>query len=805
MDSGAAAVVAGRAAPYAGDGLPDAGLFQAVLDASPRQIAVLDVAGHVIATNARWRDDPARVDDPVSHGLFLEGRYLDACIRERDGGVAIFTAWVEGLQDVLAGRQAQCTLEYVRRSDGRHIRTTATRCGGGYAAVVLSREDVTDTRRTEGYLARQADELRRLALVAERTSNSVAITDAARRIVWVNRGFTRLTGYAASDAVGRDLQDFLSCNRSDPATVANLRVSLKRGTGTRCELLGCDANGREYWSDLDVQPLAAADGRLDGFIAVQADITKQVLLRRGLMASEQRLRVTIDGANLGLYDMDLARGTVAFDTSWARLLGYEPGEVGSLEGRWYELVHPDDRDWLRDLVAASRARREPACRAEYRARHKDGRWLWLHDSARVVASNPAGEATRVVGVIFDITARKETEAENRLVAERLSIAAQAAQFGVWDYDLAARRYQWDDRMREIYGVCGRTTDEIRAAFLSVHPDDVGSLRTLIDDCLQQGKQFHAEYRIIRPDGELRHLEVWGDVQQGSDGRFTRAVGVTADITARVRKEQDRQQSQRLESIGQLAAGIAHEINTPTQYITDNIRFLADAFAGVQRLLSALQGGADGSPQLAALLADVDAGYLAAEVPRALDQSLEGIGRVAGIVRAMNEFSHPAAERVPVDLNRAIQSTVVVATNEWKYVADLRTELDAALPPVPVRPGEFNQAVLNLVVNAAHAIAAGQQEGGARGLITVRTRQVAGFAEVSVTDTGCGIPADLQARIFEPFFTTKPIGKGTGQGLAIARGIATRHGGTLGVESTPGRGSTFTLRLPLQPGITGAAE
>lgn len=797
MDSGAAAVVAGRTAPEAGDGLPDAGLFQAVLDASPRQIAVLDAAGQVIATNARWRDDPARVDDPVSHGLFLEGRYLEACIRERDAGVAVFAGWVDGLQDVLAGRQHECALEYVRRSDGRHIRTTATRCGAGYAAVVLSREDVTDSRRTREYLVRQADELRRLALVAERTSNSVAITDAGRRIVWVNRGFTRLTGYTESDVIGQDLHDFLTCSRSDASTVANLRVSLRRGTGTRCELLGCDANGREYWSDLDVQPLAGADGRVDGFIAVQADITKQVLLRRGLMASEQRLRVTIDGANLGLYDIDLTRGTVTLDASWARVLGYAPDALGDSDSQWYELVHPDDRDRLRDLVTESRARREPGCRAEYRARHQDGRWLWVHDSARVVATGPAGEPTRVVGVIFDITARKEAEAESRRIAERLSLAAQAAQFGVWDYDLGSDRYQWDDRMRQIYGVPGHDTAAIKAAFRSVHPDDLGALRSQIEACLQLGRQFHTEYRIVRPDGELRYLEVWGDMQAGADGRFTRAVGVTADVTERVRKQQDRQQSQRLESIGQLTAGIAHEINTPTQYISDNIRFVRDSLADVQRLLARLPGLACDHPELGALLADIDAGYLAKELPRALEQSLEGIDRVTGIVRGMKEFSHPVAERLPLDLNRAIQSTVVVATNEWKYVADLRTELDPALPLVPVRHSEFNQVVLNLVVNAAHAIESGRQPDAPRGLITVRTRQAGDWAEVAVTDTGCGMAPDLQARIFEPFFTTKPIGQGTGQGLAIAREIALRHGGTLDVESAPGLGSTFTLRLPLQ--------
>jgi PAS domain S-box-containing protein len=794
MNSGAVVAVGGLATPVVGQRLPDAGLLQAILDASPQQIAALDGDGRVIATNARWREQPVVLDDPVSEGLFLEGRYLEGCIRERDAGSANFAGWVEGLQEVLAGTRPQCTLEYVRRADGRSIRTTATRCGG-YAAVMLIREDVTDTRRTQEHLARQADELRRLALVAERTSNSVAITDASRRIVWVNHGFTRLTGYRSGEAVGRELNEFLVCDQSDPATVANLRVSLRRGTGTRCELLCRDAHGREYWTDLDIQPLTGGDGRIDGFIAVQSDITKQALLRQGLMASEQRLRVTIDSANLGLYDIDLARGRVTYDASWARLLGYAPGEVANLERSWDELVHPDDRGWLREVIAASRARHEPACRAEYRARRKDGRWVWLHDSACVVQSDPFGAPTRVVGVVLDITDRKEAEAEARRTAERLSLAADAACLGVWDYDLARDHYQWDDRMRAIYGVAARTTAEIKSAFGLLHPDDRAHVYRAIERAMATGESLHTLYRIVRADGQVRHLESWTTMQRGVDGHLTRLVGVTADVTERVRREQDRQHSQRLESIGQLAAGIAHEINTPTQYIGDNMRFLKSAFADLQALLTAGEGGADGA----------GVAWLAREIPQAIDQSLEGIERVAGIVRAMKDFSHPAAERVPVDLNRAIRSTIVVATHEWKHVADVRTELDPDLPAVPVRPGEFNQVVLNLVVNAAHAIAAAGPAAASRGVITVRTACRDGWAEVSVTDTGCGMSPEVQARIFEPFFTTKPVGEGTGQGLAIARHIAARHGGTLAVDSAPGAGSTFTLRLPLDvPGGESAA-
>jgi signal transduction histidine kinase len=189
-------------------------------------------------------------------------------------------------------------------------------------------------------------------------------------------------------------------------------------------------------------------------------------------------------------------------------------------------------------------------------------------------------------------------------------------------------------------------------------------------------------------------------------------------------------------------------------------------------------------------------YLRGEIPRAIGESLAGVERVSTIVRAMKDFSHPGTEeKTPVDLNRAIESTITVARNEWKYVAELETSFDASLPPVPCLPGEFNQVVLNLIVNAAHAIAAKSSE--AKGRIQVRTRRDAGWADIRVTDSGTGIPEKVRRRIFEPFFTTKEVGKGTGQGLAIARSVVVdKLGGTISFETETGRGTTFIVRLPL---------
>lgn len=269
------------------------------------------------------------------------------------------------------------------------------------------------------------------------------------------------------------------------------------------------------------------------------------------------------------------------------------------------------------------------------------------------------------------------------------------------------------------------------------------------------------------------------------------------------------QARRLEAIGRLAAGIAHEINTPTQYIGDNLRFLKEPFTALLDLLAKygrLAAVAREKGLTPELLAEIEAAekavdldYLTQEIPQAIGQSLEGVARVTAIVRAMKEFSHPGtAEKTTFDINHGIRSTVTVSRNEWKYVAELETDLDDSLPAIPCLPDEFNQVILNLIINAAQAIAEkiGGGEGG-KGRIVITTRRVGDWAEIRVADDGPGIPATLRDKVFEPFFTTKEVGQGTGQGLAIARAvIVKKHGGQLDFLSEEGKGATFIIRLPL---------
>jgi len=369
--------------------------------------------------------------------------------------------------------------------------------------------------------------------------------------------------------------------------------------------------------------------------------------------------------------------------------------------------------------------------------------------------------------------------------------------------------RWNQMAGKVFGgaaaqTCGKLLEEA-----GIHWD-WDRVRRGIRACREEGVSIRVDdVPFVRTNGKdgvlgltIHPLTRDGDVFLG----FT-IIG--ADITERKNLEKQLTQAQKLRSIGQLASGIAHEINTPTQYVSDNTRFLKDAFADLMDvvtqqagLLRAARSGSVSPEVIRAVdesIRRADLDYLTHEIPLAIGHTLEGIDRIAKIVRAMKEFAHPGREdKVPADLNKIVETTLTVARNEWKYVADLVTDFVRSLPEVSCHPGEINQVILNLVVNAAHAIEDQVKQGRMpKGVITVVTRRKDGWAEIQISDTGGGIPEAIRPRIFDPFFTTKEPGRGTGQGLAICHPvIVDKHGGRIFFESEVGRGTTFTINLPL---------
>jgi signal transduction histidine kinase len=319
-------------------------------------------------------------------------------------------------------------------------------------------------------------------------------------------------------------------------------------------------------------------------------------------------------------------------------------------------------------------------------------------------------------------------------------------------------------------------------------------------------------RCARPDGEPAELGLT-IIPFGNGILYGLQTVISgADITERRVLEEQLARAQKMQAIGHLAAGIAHEISTPAQFVGDNTHFLKEAFDDLQRIMGALQtlatvvrigdSPAEALQEADAAIRDLDLAYLQEEVPLAIDHILEGVGRISKIVRSMKFFAHPGdLKKAPLDINEAIESTIVISRNVWKYVAEVDTDLDPDLPPVPGQRGEINQVFLNLITNAADAIAEKQdREEAVKGRIRIRTRRRDDGVEVCFQDSGAGIPETIRNQVFDLFFTTKEEGVGSGQGLAIAHSvIVDKHGGLLTFESEPGKGTTFIIRLPVEGG------
>jgi len=361
------------------------------------------------------------------------------------------------------------------------------------------------------------------------------------------------------------------------------------------------------------------------------------------------------------------------------------------------------------------------------------------------------------------------------------------------------------------GIVGLTGEQLvgKPAWELADVDSGGFRATMESLAAARITSDHGHCRLVSGRGEHVLADINSTAVNGIDGRPAFLAIVVEDVTEKTRLEVELRHSQKLESVGRLAAGIAHEINTPIQFVGDNVTFLAGAFESLLALCRTYQGLCDRAVTMPLSPEDIgqrakdeelaDLEYIAANIPMSIASTIDGVGRVAGIVQSMKAFAHPdGAERTIADINSAMRNTLVVATNELKYVATVETEY-GDLQPISCFLSDLNQVFLNLLVNAAHAIADVVGGSGQRGVIRVKTYVEPEHAVIAISDTGTGIPKAVQPKVFDPFFTTKGVGRGTGQGLALAHSVVVeQHGGTITFETEVGKGTTFFIRIPLLP-------
>jgi two-component system NtrC family sensor kinase len=353
---------------------------------------------------------------------------------------------------------------------------------------------------------------------------------------------------------------------------------------------------------------------------------------------------------------------------------------------------------------------------------------------------------------------------------------------------------------------GYTQEELKrtVSFQQIHPDDRSLVTQTAQHALKTGVGQIVEYRMQRKDGTYVTLESHGSFIRDASGEIEAMVISARDVSDR----RMAMQNEKLSAIGQLAAGIAHEINTPVQYVSDNIAFLSDIWnqldAAMAFCLTPAHASITSDQRLSGAITSAgppeDWDWLRHEVPKAISQSLEGIRRMSKILGAMRRFSHTGGgEREQVDLNEALDATLTIAQNQIKHIADVQTDFQPNLPRLECHADEMNQVFLNLIVNATHAIReAPKKQARDRGKLIIRTRQIGKDVQIEIQDNGTGIPLAVQARVFDPFFTTKEVGEGTGQGLAICHDIVVqKHRGNIWFDTELDKGTTFFVRIPLR--------
>jgi two-component system NtrC family sensor kinase len=501
----------------------------------------------------------------------------------------------------------------------------------------------------------------------------------------------------------------------------------------------------------------------------------------------------------------------AFEKIWGRPCESAYGEPSS----WIESIHADDRK--RVLRHLSQAADSGDRQVEYRIVRPSGeiRWVWVRTFP---FQDDAGHITRLIGIAQDYTERKQAE----IAQAYLASIVESSDDSIVGSDLDGTILSWNVGAEKLFGY---KSEEVigKPVTILFPPAQPGEY---LQKTLHRAKQLQSIKRFetvrVAKGGIPIDVSVILSPIKDSTGQLLGLSGVYRDIRDRKQAEKERklldlqlQQAQKLESVGRLAAGVAHEINTPVQFVSDSVYFVRDGIQAVFDLMEKYRKVCNAvdtatmhekAAQLERAEQDMDLPYLLEQMPKALARALDGLDRVAVIVRSMKEFAHPdRTEKSTVDLNQAIASTLTVARNEYKYVADLETDF-GELPPVMCHAGEINQVVLNVVVNAAHAIAgvvAGTEQ---KGRIRVRTWREENAAVIAIEDTGGGIPPEIQERIFDPFFTTKEVGRGTGQGLAIARSvIVDKHGGSIDFESQTGCGTKFLIRVPIDGNSPGTAQ
>lgn len=767
--------------------------FRAISSSAHDAIVTIDDQGDIVFWNEAAKKLFGYASDEVLgknlHGLLAPQRYQKAYEKA-------FTTFKASGGGAVIGNTLE--LDALRR-DGQEIPVelslSSARLGGKWHAFGIIR-DITQRREAIEELKKSEERNRTLLEAAQ---EGIAVSREGIQL-FVNHELAKMFGYEnPSDLEGKENALLVHPDDRERVNEISRRRSQGDAAPTRYEFKGI----RKDETTIDVAVAVTQTIYLGqpADIAFLMDISERKRAQRIIESERAMCHAMLDSITEIIYVADPETHEVLYvNKVLENTLGRNP--VGSLCYREFQGLDAPCDYCTNHIILEEKGTpyawefHNPIFDRDYKIVDRIIRW-------------PDGRDVRFE-FAMDITDLKTAQEELRKAHTKTQLLLGAMTCILIVVDEQNRIVEWNSSAEETFGM---TFEEVRGkTFTECGFKWSGrGVDTAIEHCKESDEGCRLDdIRYEGKDGKERFLGMTLS-RVGAEDRTALGVLIRAsDITDQRLLESQLVQAQKLESIGQLAAGIAHEINTPTQYVGDNTRFLKEGFEDLERLVEKYQELArsckDGTgvdeilKALEATTEEIDLDYLRREIPAAIDQSLEGVERVAKIVRAMREFSHPSGEeKEPTNINKTIENTVTVARNEWKYVADLEMDFDETLPPVPCHQGELNQVILNMIVNAAHAIADVVRDNtGEKGAITISTRKSGKWAEILIRDTGVGIPEEIRSKIFDPFFTTKEVGRGTGQGLNIVHSvIVDKHGGTIDVESEVGKGSSFTIRLPLE--------
>jgi PAS domain S-box-containing protein len=660
----------------------------------------------------------------------------------------------------------------------------AGRCIGTYG---VSR-DITAQRRVQESLLESEARFRDLT---NSVREAIWIVDVrTNKTLFVSPAFEEIWGRSREHFYA-DASDWISTICADDLDRVKSRMLAKIEHQFELTFRIVRNNGEQRWIRGRMFPIIE-DKEVQRVVCIAADITEHRTAAESLEKTQRLLASIVNSSHDAIVSQSIDGTVTSWNPAAARMFGFSAEEV---MGKAENVLMPSDQ------AAETISMRERILQGQTiqdfktERRHKDGSMI----AVSITASPIRDESGEIVGVsthAHNISDRKKLEDKLSAVSEQLRVVLETTNEFVIavdrDWQITYRNRLWDGG--DPSSAVGKNLWE-QAPYLPGTPFETESRKAM------------EEHRPARFEAYIAPLKTWlsGVAYPTGSGLLI----LSRDETEKYDLDNQLRGAQKMEAIGQLAAGISHEINTPIQYVGDNVSFMRDSWGKVAKVLVAAQKLRDeakeGTVSPAAIAdfdtcrLDADVEYLAEEMPHAIDQALDGVHRVAKIVSAMKQFSHPGSrEKQPVDLNKALETTATVSRNEWKYVANMETHLDPNLPFVPCLAGEINQVFLNLIVNASHAIGDSVRDNpGTMGTITIATRQDGDGVEVSIKDTGTGIPEHIRDKVFDPFFTTKEVGKGTGQGLMLAHSLVVKkHGGRIWFESETGKGTTFFVRLPL---------